>query len=359
MDRSTDTLPEPLTPPDCDLRSFVYMPVDIIRLFSSEFHAKSTDAEWRAGFTLWLKSYHQVPAGSIPDDDVILARMAELGRDVDGWKALRTMALHGWVKCSDGRLYHPTVCEKANEAWTMKIRKRAGAEHTNSVKKQNGSGSQSVTPSVTQSVTDSATVSAADTATHTATVSERKERIGQDLKGQDLKGADAAARAKARSIVEEFDAIRAQVFGERLRRPNPAGDDIVIAQRWADQGLTAEILSDLFRARFVARKQAGQDPIGNLRYLVKAVEELGTVRISQSPPSPGNVHTHPAAELEQRKAAHIAALKIHLASPDTVPKPPASAYGLAYNRETQGVMLAPGPRPPIPAPQDAQAEGAA
>lgn len=350
----TDTLPAPLTPPDCDLRSFVYMPVDIIRLFSSEFHAKATDAEWRAGFTLWLKSYHQVPAGSVPDDDVILARMAELGRDVDAWKALRTMALHGWVKCSDGRLYHPTVCEKANEAWTMKIRKRAGAEHTNSVKKQKGGASQSVT----QSVTDSATVSAADSATHTATGSERKERTGQDLKGQDLKGADAAARAKARAIVEEFDAIRAQVFGERLRRANPAGDDIVIAQRWVNQGLTAEILSDLFRARMVARKQSGQDPIGNLRYLVKPVDELGTVRISQ-PADASNVHTHPAAELEQRKAAHIAALKIHLASPDTVPKPPASAYGLAYNRETQQMMLAPGPRPPIPAPQDAQAEGAA
>lgn len=340
----TETLPEPLTPADCDLRSFVYMPVDIIRLFSSEFHAKATDAEWRAGFTLWLKSYHQVPAGSIPDDDVILARMAELGRDVDGWKALRAMALHGWVKCSDGRLYHPTVCEKACEAWEQKRgyrdRGRAGAE-----KRWHGHGQAIAKASHGHG-----------TATQEPMLADSKERRGAELKGKELKGAEQAARAKAREIVEEFDAIRAQVFGERLRRANPAGDDIVIAQRWVDQGLTAEILSDLFRARFVARKQAGQDPIGNLRYLVKPVEELGSTASRQPHPSPGNVHTHPAAELEQRKAAHLAALKIHLASPDTVPKPPASAYGLAYNRETQQVMLAPGPRPPIPVPQDAPSQ---
>ena len=38
--------------------------IRINRLFGSSFHARASDAEWRAGVTLWLKSFHQVPAGS-------------------------------------------------------------------------------------------------------------------------------------------------------------------------------------------------------------------------------------------------------------------------------------------------------
>lgn len=113
-------LPEPLTPADCDLRDFQFMPIDIVRLFGSRFHAVATDAEWRAGITLWLKSFHQVPAASIPDDEVELARLAEFGRDLKSWRKVRSVALHGWVKCNDGRFYHPVVAEKAAEAYRKK-----------------------------------------------------------------------------------------------------------------------------------------------------------------------------------------------------------------------------------------------
>lgn len=117
-------LPTPLSPEDCDLRDFPFLPLDIARLFNSEFHARSNDTEWRAGVTLWLKSFHQVPAGSIPDDDVQLARLAELGRDTKTWKKIKGVALHGWIKCSDGRLYHPVVAEKAAEALAGKKTQR-------------------------------------------------------------------------------------------------------------------------------------------------------------------------------------------------------------------------------------------
>jgi hypothetical protein len=119
----------PLTPADCNLQDFPFMPVDIARLFNSEFHARATDAEWRAAVTLWLKAYHQVPAASVPDDDVALARLAEFGRDTRGWRKVREIALYGWVKCSDGRLYHRIVAAKALEAWIEKLaqRRKSGA----------------------------------------------------------------------------------------------------------------------------------------------------------------------------------------------------------------------------------------
>lgn len=118
------SFPSPLTPADCDLRDFQFMPLDIARLFGSEFHARASDGEWRAALTLWLKSYHQVPAASLPDDDVALARLAEYGRDLGSWQSVKQGALHGWIKCSDGRLYHPVVAEKVLEGWLQKLHAR-------------------------------------------------------------------------------------------------------------------------------------------------------------------------------------------------------------------------------------------
>lgn len=140
-----EALPEPMTPAECDLRDFQFMPIEVVRLFNSEFHARATDAEWRAAVTLWLKSWHQMPAGSLPDDDVALCRLAELGRDHKAWKKLKRMALYGWSRCADGRLYHATVAEKVNEAWS-----RRQSDHSMKAKwrekkaRQRGSVSQDV-----------------------------------------------------------------------------------------------------------------------------------------------------------------------------------------------------------------------
>ena len=117
-------LPEPLVPANVDLRDFAFMPIEVERLFGSEFHVRASDFEWRAGVTLWLKSFHQVPAASLPDDDVALARLAELGRDVRTWRRIRRKALRGWVRCRDGRIYHRVVAEKALEAWIEKLAQR-------------------------------------------------------------------------------------------------------------------------------------------------------------------------------------------------------------------------------------------
>ncbi|GHC72782.1 hypothetical protein GCM10007320_08890 [Pseudorhodoferax aquiterrae] len=117
-------LPEPLTPADCDLRDFPHTPLFRARLFGSSFHAQASDSEWRAGVTLWLKSWDQVPAGSLPDNEIELCRLAELARDLKAWKKLRDGALRGWVLCTDGRLYHPVVAEGVNTAIEAKIKQR-------------------------------------------------------------------------------------------------------------------------------------------------------------------------------------------------------------------------------------------
>ena len=119
-----ETRPAPLVPRDAVLQDFRFLPIDIGRLFGSRFHAIASDAEWRAGVTLWLKSYHQTPAGSLPNDDIELARLAEFGRNLKKFLKIKKIALHGWIECADGRLYHRVVAEKVNEAWTRKQMQR-------------------------------------------------------------------------------------------------------------------------------------------------------------------------------------------------------------------------------------------
>lgn len=114
----------PLTPIAGDLRDFPHVPIYRAKLFASEFHAQANDAEWRAGLTLWVKSWDQVPAGSLPVDDVALCRLAELGRDLKSWKKIKTGAMRGWILCTDGRMYHPTVAEGVNNALDAKVAQR-------------------------------------------------------------------------------------------------------------------------------------------------------------------------------------------------------------------------------------------
>lgn len=116
----------PLTPPDCDLRGLSYMPLDVQRLRDSDLALISTGDEFKAAVLLWSISWSQVPAASLPDDDRLLAALVRL--DNRAWKKVREVALRGWIKCSDGRLYHPVVAEKACDAWKDRTTYRAKRE---------------------------------------------------------------------------------------------------------------------------------------------------------------------------------------------------------------------------------------
>jgi uncharacterized protein DUF1376 len=118
------TLPDPLVPAEVDLRDFAFMPLDVVRLRDSDLAALEPPEACWAAVLLWCASWHQVPAASIPDDDRVLANLAGFGRVVKEWQKLRDGALRGWVKCSDGRLYHPVVAEKALDAWRSKLEQR-------------------------------------------------------------------------------------------------------------------------------------------------------------------------------------------------------------------------------------------
>jgi Protein of unknown function (DUF1376) len=123
--------PAPLTGPETDLRLFPFMKLDVRRLLTSDTWQEAADDPklGHALICLWCESWHQVPAGSLPDKDRVLARLAMCSPDE--WERIRDRAMEDWVPCSDGRLYHPVVAEKALEAMLEKLSHRRLSEAGN------------------------------------------------------------------------------------------------------------------------------------------------------------------------------------------------------------------------------------
>jgi hypothetical protein len=96
------------------------MPLVIARLRKSTAWIKAKRRP-ELGFymvNLWIAAWHTVPAASLEDDEDVLADAAMC--DLNKWPEVRDEVLRDWVKCSDGRLYHPAVAEKAIESWDAK-----------------------------------------------------------------------------------------------------------------------------------------------------------------------------------------------------------------------------------------------
>lgn len=140
---------EPLTPPDCDLTDFAFMPLDVARLRDSELASNETPEACWAAVLLWSASWHQIPAASIPHDDKWIAKQAgyaQRGKIDKAWSDVRPGALRGWVACNDGRLYHPVVAEKALEAWKSKTEQRYRTEVARVKKHNQRHGTSHTTP---------------------------------------------------------------------------------------------------------------------------------------------------------------------------------------------------------------------
>lgn len=111
----------PLTPAEADLQDFAFMPLHVARLRDSDLAAEAhPEACWYA-VLLWSAAWHQLPAGSLPAAEAVLARLCGLGRDLKTFRKHRADAMRGWVECDDGRLYHPVVAEQVNASWAEKL----------------------------------------------------------------------------------------------------------------------------------------------------------------------------------------------------------------------------------------------
>jgi hypothetical protein len=117
-------LPPPPIPSDVNLQGMEYMPLYMERLRRSRAMILAA-AEPAAGFSmrlLWEESWFSLPAGSLEDDELQLAAAARCSRAE--FEIRRPIALYGWRLCSDGRLYHPVICEIAWATWQERLKAR-------------------------------------------------------------------------------------------------------------------------------------------------------------------------------------------------------------------------------------------
>jgi uncharacterized protein YdaU (DUF1376 family) len=158
MDDMTE-LPEPLVPADVDLRGMPFMPLYIDRLQKSKAWLLCKRRPELAFFlmNLWMRSWQEVPAASLEDDEDVLADAAMV--DHKTWSKVRADALRGWVKCSDGRLYHPVVAELAVEAWGQRqaYRERTAKARQARQQRRGSADKENVTDPDTVSVTEPVT----------------------------------------------------------------------------------------------------------------------------------------------------------------------------------------------------------
>ena len=113
-------LPAPPVPPDLDTSGLPYMPLNVTRWLTSDnwISLASEPRATHATVSLWLSSWSQVPAGSLPNNDLVLARLAMCA--TSEWKKVKSAALRSFALCSDGRWYHATVAEFALQANTRR-----------------------------------------------------------------------------------------------------------------------------------------------------------------------------------------------------------------------------------------------
>ena len=117
-------LPPPLVPPECNTAGNDWMPLYGDRLMRSKWWRRASDTARARNVMLWWRAFRESPAGSLPDDDDDLAEAAGYGFDIDSWAAVKPEIMSAWTLCSDGRWYHPTVCEVVLDTWERTSERR-------------------------------------------------------------------------------------------------------------------------------------------------------------------------------------------------------------------------------------------
>lgn len=260
------TAQEPLTPPDCDLTDFKFMPLEVARLKKSK--------EWRAGrkkpeiafysINLWCASWHEIPAASLEDDDETLAEAAMC--DLKTWKKVKAEVMRKWVKCSDGRLYHPIVAEKARESWTKKINNRERTAAAREARQRKATGARSTNAATTT------TAPVANSVTEEVTASKGSISI-REGKGSESTDTFTSLNDMALRVLNDVEPF--------LNSPTPMTGASI--RPWLQAGASPELIIETIRERTTRRRAREPDwaPSG-LGYFDKAVrEELAKAEASQ------------------------------------------------------------------------------
>lgn len=156
-----------------DIRRLPYMPLQIDRLRKSRAWLRCR-RQPELGFylmNLWMAAFHSVPAGSLEDDDDVLAAAAMC--DPVTWAAVKNDVMYGWSKDGGDRVSHAVVTEIATVAATKlrqnKDRTEAAREALSKARSGAKSAGNDSGASATDIMTDAVTVAVTDPVTMSVT----------------------------------------------------------------------------------------------------------------------------------------------------------------------------------------------
>lgn len=340
-------LPAPLVSAEVDLRDFAFMPLEVVRLRRSKAWLISKRKP-EIGFfmmNLWCSAWHEVPAASLEDDDDVLSDYAMC--PPERWADVRRDVLRGWVKCSDGRLYHPVVAEKALEAWKHKLerfqrtrnaneereRRRKARDVERNIQRDVGSDVERDIGGNVERDNQRHNDRDADATSHVAAphvlqgrgtgTGNKKERkttpkyLAPDSLPREPvaipgSGSEEVAPLKVeadtepppaeqppkpspealrrRELIQAYDAEIVAIYGDAKARGWPHGTDSVTAGRWVESGIDAELARGVYHASLSKAKAQGREPPNNLRYFDQAMADALALR--QAPPTQPRVNGH-------------------------------------------------------------------
>lgn len=223
-----------------DLRGLPYMPLYIERLQKSKAWLLCKREPEIAFYlmNLWMRAWQEVPAGTIENDDDVLADAAMC--DTKRWAKVRDKALRGWTEIG-GRLTHPVVSEIAEESWSKREAYKArtdaarkAREEKRRLEREANAGSsdeppdRGSTPPVAASVTETVTTSVTEAATEGVTDSKYKGKGKlEDKKDSDPNGSGAGAPSLEALVFQRGKALLGKNGGGQVTKLRKAygGDD--------------------------------------------------------------------------------------------------------------------------------------
>lgn len=260
-------LPDPPVPDGLDLYDMPDMPLDGSRLRDSKLVLKASGDEFRAAVLLWGAAWRQVPASSLPDDEDELCGFAGLGRDLKAWRKVSEWALHGFVKCSDGRIYHHVIAEKALAA--IESRKRTETTKAKTRRRvREWRAKQRENDQETGDVTNDVTV--------TETLPIRRETHISEEKRSEL---DAAADARVPSLARQVEAIAG---ADGTTHANWHFIETAVS-RWLVTDHSPEDILTGVRAAAAKRTASGQGPPNSPKFFDGPVADARAARLAPMP----------------------------------------------------------------------------
>ena len=120
-----DDRPAPMVPAEVDCRTFPSLMLDM-HATRSLWWITTDGPAFKAGITLMVQSWSELPAGTLPKDDRLLAHLT--GMSLDAWRVVKDGALAGWALCADDRYHHPEVAKRVMASWGVKMEARKKAK---------------------------------------------------------------------------------------------------------------------------------------------------------------------------------------------------------------------------------------